>query len=308
MHGGSLVGLDPVIGERTEVLILGTFPGEESLLKRQYYADATNDFWKILEAAVDEQITRLTYDAKLQKLLAHGVGLWDVYHSCDRAGSADGGISNQELNDFESLRKKAPSIKLIIFNGKKPAEAADEYLRRQGYATRVCPSSSGANRRDQEGRIRSWKESIADANEKEPMTTFQNLHLEIKNHIAYVTIDRPKVLNALSMATMDELRQAFAAAKDDAEVRVVILTGAGEKAFVALALTSANWRSSRPSRPRSTPTAARPSSTPSRTWASRSSPASTASRSAEAASWRWPAPFAWPATTPSSASPKSSSV
>src|SRR5271166_1126188 len=65
------------------------------------------------------------------------------------------------------------------------------------------------------------------------MNDYQNLHLETKNHIAYITIDRPKVLNALSMATMDELRRAFAAAKDDAEVRVVILTGAGEKAFVA---------------------------------------------------------------------------
>jgi len=65
------------------------------------------------------------------------------------------------------------------------------------------------------------------------MTDFQNLHCETKNHIAYVTIDRPKVLNALSMAVMDELRRAFAAAKDDPEVRLVILTGAGEKAFVA---------------------------------------------------------------------------
>jgi len=65
------------------------------------------------------------------------------------------------------------------------------------------------------------------------MTDFQNLHCETKNHLAYVTIDRPKVLNALSMAVMDELRRAFAAAKDDPEVRLVILTGAGEKAFVA---------------------------------------------------------------------------
>ena len=62
------------------------------------------------------------------------------------------------------------------------------------------------------------------------MTTFQNLHLETKNHIAYITIDRPKVLNALNMLTMDELRQAFASVKEDAEVRVVILTGGGEKA------------------------------------------------------------------------------
>ena len=65
------------------------------------------------------------------------------------------------------------------------------------------------------------------------MTDFQNLKFEKKNHIAYITIDRPKVLNALNMATMQELKDAFAAAKDDAEVRVVILTGAGEKAFVA---------------------------------------------------------------------------
>ena len=65
------------------------------------------------------------------------------------------------------------------------------------------------------------------------MTSFQNIKLETKNHIAYVTIDRPKVLNALNMATMQELKQAFGSIKDDAEVRVVILTGAGEKAFVA---------------------------------------------------------------------------
>ena len=65
------------------------------------------------------------------------------------------------------------------------------------------------------------------------MTDFQNIRFEKKNHIAYITVDRPKVLNALNMATMQELKQAFAAAKDDADVRVVILTGGGEKAFVA---------------------------------------------------------------------------
>jgi enoyl-CoA hydratase len=63
--------------------------------------------------------------------------------------------------------------------------------------------------------------------------TFQNIKFETKNHIAYVTIDRPKVLNALNMATMQELKQVFASIKDDAEIRVVIVTGAGEKAFVA---------------------------------------------------------------------------
>jgi enoyl-CoA hydratase len=63
--------------------------------------------------------------------------------------------------------------------------------------------------------------------------TFSNILFEKKNAIAYVTVNRPKVLNALNMATMEELRVAFHAIKNDASVRVVILTGAGEKAFIA---------------------------------------------------------------------------
>jgi len=62
---------------------------------------------------------------------------------------------------------------------------------------------------------------------------FENILFEKKNAIAYVTVNRPKVLNALNMATMDELRAAFHDIKNDAGVRVVILTGAGEKAFIA---------------------------------------------------------------------------
>src|SRR5436190_16069829 len=63
--------------------------------------------------------------------------------------------------------------------------------------------------------------------------TFENILLEKKNSIAYVTVNRPKVLNALNMATMEELRAAFHEIKNDAGVRLVILTGAGEKAFIA---------------------------------------------------------------------------
>src|SRR5215467_651464 len=60
-----------------------------------------------------------------------------------------------------------------------------------------------------------------------------NVKLEKKNQIAYVTIDRPKVLNALNMATMEELGEVFTDLAADREVRVAILTGSGEKAFVA---------------------------------------------------------------------------
>src|SRR3954462_13414668 len=65
------------------------------------------------------------------------------------------------------------------------------------------------------------------------MTEYQNLKFESKNKIAYVTINRPDKLNALNMATMEELRAAFTAIRDDQDVRVAILTGEGQKAFVA---------------------------------------------------------------------------
>jgi enoyl-CoA hydratase len=61
----------------------------------------------------------------------------------------------------------------------------------------------------------------------------ENVKLEKKNNIAYVTIDRPKVLNALNMATMEELQEAFTDIAADRDIRVVILTGGGEKSFVA---------------------------------------------------------------------------
>jgi enoyl-CoA hydratase/carnithine racemase len=63
--------------------------------------------------------------------------------------------------------------------------------------------------------------------------TYENILVEKKNSIAYVTVNRPRVLNALNMATMEELRAAFTDVKADPSVRVVILTGAGEKAFIA---------------------------------------------------------------------------
>jgi enoyl-CoA hydratase/carnithine racemase len=62
---------------------------------------------------------------------------------------------------------------------------------------------------------------------------FENILLEKKNSIAYVTVNRPKVLNALNMVTMEELRTAFSDIKNDPSIRLALLTGAGEKAFIA---------------------------------------------------------------------------
>ena len=66
-----------------------------------------------------------------------------------------------------------------------------------------------------------------------PTLTLQNVLYEKMKGIAYVTLNRPKVLNALNTPTWADLRAAFEDARDDEAVRGVILTGAGDKAFIA---------------------------------------------------------------------------
>ncbi|MGB8848260.1 MAG: enoyl-CoA hydratase-related protein, partial [Candidatus Acidiferrales bacterium] len=62
---------------------------------------------------------------------------------------------------------------------------------------------------------------------------YENILYDVKDHVARITFNRPAVLNALNPATMSELGDVLNEARGDAGVRVVILTGAGEKAFVA---------------------------------------------------------------------------
>jgi enoyl-CoA hydratase len=63
--------------------------------------------------------------------------------------------------------------------------------------------------------------------------TFENLLYAKRDRIGFITFNRPKVLNALNRKTMEELNQLLIAAREDEDVRVLILTGAGEKSFVA---------------------------------------------------------------------------
>jgi enoyl-CoA hydratase len=62
---------------------------------------------------------------------------------------------------------------------------------------------------------------------------YENLLYEKRDGTAFITFNRPKVLNALNRQTVEELHKVLIDARDDASVRVLILTGAGEKAFVA---------------------------------------------------------------------------
>ena len=62
---------------------------------------------------------------------------------------------------------------------------------------------------------------------------YENLLYEKRDRIGFITFNRPKVLNALNRKTMEELNQILIAAREDEDVRVLLLTGAGEKSFVA---------------------------------------------------------------------------
>jgi len=66
-----------------------------------------------------------------------------------------------------------------------------------------------------------------------PALTLENVLYETRGGIAYVTVNRPKALNALNTPTWTDLRTAFEHARDDLTVRGVIVTGAGDKAFIA---------------------------------------------------------------------------
>ncbi len=63
--------------------------------------------------------------------------------------------------------------------------------------------------------------------------SYQNIVAEHEDHLGFITIDRPKKLNALNKATIEELHDAFVALDEDKDIRAIIITGSGEKAFVA---------------------------------------------------------------------------
>jgi hypoxanthine-DNA glycosylase len=139
-----LQGFPPVADASTHMLILGSFPGVASLAATQYYAHPRNQFWRLLGAVIGEPLHELAYDARVARLLAHGIGLWDVLAACEREGSLDAAIRNANPNDFASFRRHAPQLKKVCFNGKTSGRF-EPVIRAAGYATLVLPSSSPAN-------------------------------------------------------------------------------------------------------------------------------------------------------------------
>src|SRR5258707_837794 len=82
-------------------------------------------------------------------------------------------------------------------------------------------------------RMKNFKQETTEMSSPTAAITLENLLYEKKGAIAYVTLNRPKVLNALNRRTWEDLKTAFEDARDDDAIRGVILTGAGDKAFIA---------------------------------------------------------------------------
>jgi hypoxanthine-DNA glycosylase len=158
-----LNGLAPVLDAHTRILILGSFPGAQSLAAAQYYAHPRNQFWCLVSNLVGEDLAALPYAARLPRLLAHGVGLWDVLGACEREGSLDSAIRKPAANDFERLHALCPALRTVGFNGQTSGKFAPQFAA-AGYRTVVLPSSSPAHMAMTfEQKLQVWRELVVDA-------------------------------------------------------------------------------------------------------------------------------------------------
>jgi TDG/mug DNA glycosylase family protein len=150
-------GLLPVTGDAPRVLILGSFPGIQSLRHAEYYGNPQNHFWKIMASlfAIDH---RLPYRNRIAHLTGQHIALWDVIHACTRRGSADQEIREPVFNDISGLLAAHPTMRLIVLNG----TTAGRYYRRMNMPrviqTCILPSTSPANTRfSLAEKVEAWK-------------------------------------------------------------------------------------------------------------------------------------------------------
>ena len=112
-------GLDPIVGEDPEILILGTFPGESSRKANQYYFDNSNRFWGIVNRVLNDNQGFVSYAAKTKCLKEHHIAVWDIYETKLFTGeSSNKGIKSPTFNDLGKFLSEHPTIRRIVFNGK----------------------------------------------------------------------------------------------------------------------------------------------------------------------------------------------
>jgi len=147
----------PVVDERVRVLVLGSLPGEESLARAQYYANPRNQFWRLMGAVVERDLSALGYDKRLHALLECRVGLWDVIGSATRSGSLDAAIRDHSANDLLALAQSLPDLQAIAFNGGTSARLGQRALGEAGNWERIAlPSSSPAYTLSFDKKLDAW--------------------------------------------------------------------------------------------------------------------------------------------------------
>ncbi|MGF6371547.1 hypoxanthine-DNA glycosylase [Paraburkholderia sp. RAU6.4a] len=137
----------PVVDADTRVLILGSLPGEVSLAHGQYYAHPQNKFWLLVGEAIERDLVGMDYSTRLETLLEHHIGLWDVVAEARRAGSLDSRIRDHASNDLIALIDTLPKLATIAFNGGTAAKIGMKALGERGVQYRLVrlPSSSPAH-------------------------------------------------------------------------------------------------------------------------------------------------------------------
>ncbi|RDK07289.1 DNA-deoxyinosine glycosylase [Cupriavidus lacunae] len=149
----------PVVDADTRVLILGSLPGEVSLAQSQYYANRQNRFWHLLGDILGIDLVAMDYPVRLQTLLAHHVGLWDVVAQAKREGSLDSNIRDHAGNDLASLVESLPRLAVIAFNGGTAARIGLKALAQHGdhHTILKLPSSSPAHTLSYPEKLRAWQ-------------------------------------------------------------------------------------------------------------------------------------------------------
>ena len=150
-----LHGLPAIIDPGIRTLILGSFPSPASLAAQQYYAHARNQFWRLLSALLGEALVELDYPRRKSRLLASGIGVWDVYARCRRSGALDSAIEAGETNDFSRFGELAPQLQHIAFNGQAAGRFAPWFAAR-GFTAAILPSSSPAYTLAFEKKLARW--------------------------------------------------------------------------------------------------------------------------------------------------------
>ena len=113
-----------------------------SLSVRRYYAHPQNAFWRLTGAMLDEDIAALPYEARLERLLARGVGLWDTIDTATRKGSLDAAIKDAQARDLPVLAATLPNLQAMAFNGAKSASIGIKAMAGSELALVRLPSSS----------------------------------------------------------------------------------------------------------------------------------------------------------------------